>query len=271
MLQRPTPVVLTIAGSDCTAGAGLQADIKTCAAMGVYACSVVTAVTAQNPYGVQRIEIMPRAIIAAQLSSVMAAYPVSVIKIGMLGNVEVAEEIASFLRTSTVPVVIDPVLSASAGGILCADDALVFYREQLLPLATVLTPNLSEASLLLGQPIANSHEAYEAQALALLEFGSQSVLLKGGHSLDQRLCSDYLAQMGMAEVKAYSAARLQTPHGHGTGCTLASAIAAGLAQGLSLLQAVAAAKNYLQGSLANAARLNLVPEYGPVHHFSTFW
>ena len=269
--MRSTPVVLTIAGSDCTAGAGLQADIKTCAAMGVYACSVVTAVTAQNPQGLQQVETLSRTMVAAQLSSVMAAYPVSVIKLGMLGNLEVAAEVAAFLRHTRLPVVIDPVLSASVGGDLCSGDAVAFYRAQLLPLATVLTPNLFEASLLLDQPIADCHESYEAQALALLAMGSQSVLLKGGHSLDQRLCSDYLAQVGVAGVKAFSAARLLTPHGHGTGCTLASAIAAGLAQGLSLLQAVAAAKNYLQGSLANAGRLHLVPEHGPVHHFSTFW
>ena len=269
---RPTPVVLTIAGSDCTAGAGLQADLKTCAAMGAYACSVVTAVTAQNHLAVQAVEPMPVALVKAQLDAVMASYPVAVIKLGMLGSLEVALVVAQFLAASKLPVVIDPVLKASVGGSLCGgDDVIDFYRHTLAPLATVLTPNLQEAALLLNAPLATTHSDYERQAKQLLSLGSKAVLLKGGHSQDERLCSDYLALQGTDAVQAFASARLKTPHGHGTGCTLASAIAAGLAQGLSLKQAIAAAKNFVQASLAHAARLELVPHNGPLHHFSTFW
>lgn len=275
-----TPVVLSIAGSDSSAGAGIQADLKTCAAMGVYACTAVTAVTAQGAGRVDGVYALPASLVRDQMNAVAETFNISVVKLGMMANIDIAQVVADFLQQSGLPAVIDPVLKASAGANLCtasgnATEVLSFYREVLIPQATVVTPNLQEAAQLLGISQANCHEQYEQQAFALLALGPSSVLLKGGHSVDARLCSDYLAfadaKTGNIKTHAFSAARLLTPHGHGTGCTLASAIAAGLAQGLSIMQAVSAAKNYLQGALAAANKLNLVPEHGPLHHFSNYW
>lgn len=275
-----TPVVLSIAGSDSSAGAGIQADIKTCAAMGVYACTAVTAVTAQGAGRVDGVYALPASLVRDQMNAVAETFNISVVKLGMMANLDIAQVVADFLQQSGLPAVIDPVLKASAGANLCtasgnATEVLSFYREVLIPQAMVVTPNLQEAAQLLGISQANCHEQYEQQACALLALGPSSVLLKGGHSVDTRLCSDYLAfadaKTGNIKTHAFSAARLLTPHGHGTGCTLASAIAAGLAQGLSIMQAVSAAKNYLQGALAAANKLNLVPEHGPLHHFSNYW
>lgn len=274
------PVVLTIAGSDSSAGAGIQADIKTCGAMGVFTCTAVTAVTAQAPGRVAGIYPMPASLVLDQIEAAVSAFPVGVVKIGMLGNLAIAEVVADFLQRSGLPAVIDPVFKASAGTDLCSDvngqgHIVAFYRECLVPLAQLITPNLDEAAQLLNCSVVDSHEAYEQQAKDLLLLGSSAVLLKGGHSQDERLCTDYLAtcsgKNGEASVQPFSAARLKTRQGHGTGCTLASAIAAGLAQGLTTPQATAAAKNYVQNALMNADRLALVPANGPLHHFANFW
>ncbi|HEY7771728.1 MAG TPA: bifunctional hydroxymethylpyrimidine kinase/phosphomethylpyrimidine kinase [Marinagarivorans sp.] len=279
-MSKPCPVVLTIAGSDSSAGAGLQADIKTCGAMGAFACSVVTAVTAQSPSQMAGVYALPAKLVSDQINAVARDFDIAVVKLGMLGNLAIAEVVAEFIARTGLPAVIDPVFKASVGGDLCSSPdgptaVRAFYRAQLAPLATVFTPNLDEAAALLDSEPASDHSAYEQQALALLGLGSSAVLLKGGHSLDERLCTDYLAycdsDAGAASVRAFSAARINTPHGHGSGCTLASAIAAGLAQGLTIVQATAAAKNYVQNSLINAARLALVPSNGPLHHFASFW
>lgn len=279
-MTKHCPVVLTIAGSDSSAGAGIQADIKTCGAMGVFACTAVTAVTAQAPGLVSGIYPMPASLVLDQIEAAVSAFPVAVVKVGMLANLAIAEVVADFLQRSGLPAVIDPVFRASAGTDLCSDvngqeRIVAFYREYLAPLAQVLTPNLNEAALLLNCAVGDDHAAYEQQAKDLLLLGSSAVLLKGGHSQDDRLCTDYLANgsgvNGEVTVQPFSAARLKTQQGHGTGCTLASAIAAGLAQGLSVPQATAAAKNYLQNALMNAERLALVPANGPLHHFATFW
>lgn len=277
---KKSPVVLSIAGSDSCAGAGIQADIKTCAAMGAYACTVVTAVTAQGAGRVDGIFAMPASLVRDQIRAVTQTYNVGVVKLGMMGNLAIAQVVADFLHDSGLPVVIDPVFKASAGADLCTDgqglnEVIAFYREVFAPVASVITPNIQEAAQLLGLPPASTHESYDLHARALLNLGASAALLKGGHSLDDRLCSDYLAFAdgldGDVNVQAFTAARLKTPHGHGTGCTLASAIAAGLLQGLTLVQAVSAAKNHLQGALAAAGRLNLVPEHGPLHHFAHYW
>lgn len=265
-----TPIVLTIAGSDCSAGAGLQADLKTCGAMGVYGMSVVTAVTAQNHTKLHAVQVMPAEIVEQQLLSIRQAYTVKAIKLGMLGSQAVAEVVVSFLRSQVCPIVVDPVLSASVGGSLFAEGK-DFYRQHILPLATLVTPNIPEAALFLEQDEAISHETCEQQARELAALGPQYVLLKGGHGADERLSTDYLACSQEASVQAFSAARLKTPHGHGTGCTLATAIAAGLAQGLSMPQAIAAAKNYIQASLLSASRLEIAASNGPLHHFSSYW
>jgi hydroxymethylpyrimidine/phosphomethylpyrimidine kinase len=267
--------------------------------MGVYACSVVTAVTAQNASALSRVQVMPVDLVEDQLQAVLAGFDIAVIKLGMLGSIDIALCVAEMLGRTGIPAVIDPVIHASVGGRLAAgnstDEAwLKVYREQLMPHATVFTPNLDEAEKLLGNKCVGSHEYYEAQARALVALGAHAVLLKGGHSGDPRLSTDYLAinlpssstkEVGITpktmrcsiaaggeiSVQTFAATRLLTPHGHGTGCTLASAIAAGLAQGLTIPQAIATAKNYLHSSLMHAGRLGLVPANGPVHHFSSFW
>lgn len=274
-------VVLSIAGSDSSAGAGIQADIKACAAMGAYAVTAVTAVTAQGAGLVRGVFAMPASLVHDQLAAVTSTFTVGAVKLGMLANIAIAEVVADYLADSNGPVIIDPVLKASTGDALSVNSAddqtalLDYYRQHLIPLASLITPNLHEAAQLLQEPMATTHADYERQALKLLELGCAAVLLKGGHSQDERLCSDYLAfcdpSTGQPSVKAFTAARLNTRHGHGTGCTLASAIAAGLVQGLTLLQAVNAAKNYLHGALAAAQNLDLVPAHGPLHHFNAYW
>ncbi len=272
-LFKPTAVVLSIAGSDCTAGAGIQADIKTAAALGVFACTAITAVTAQNTRGVRSINAVSPAVLHAQIDAVMADYPVAVIKLGLLGSLANANWLADFLPSLAIPVIIDPVLQASVGGALNESLGAVVtcYRERLLPLATLVTPNIPEALQLLSCDNPTDHEGLEHLALQILGLGAKAVLLKGGHAEDPRLSTDYLAQSDIDDVKAFSAVRLVSPHGHGTGCTLATAIAAGVAQGLQLPQAVAQAKNFVQGALLHAGRLQLVPSQGPLHHLHSYW
>ena len=288
--QPSTPIVLSIAGSDCSAGAGLQADLKTCGAMGVYGMSVVTAVTAQSHERLHTVHVMPADVVEQQLLSISQAYTIKAIKLGMLGSQVVAEVVVAFLRNQVLsgevlsrqvlngqapnrqacPIIVDPVLSASVGGSLFTEGK-DFYLQHILPLATLVTPNIPEASRFLGQAEALDHETCEQQARELAALGPEYVLLKGGHGSDERLSTDYLACSQDSSVQAFSAARLKTVHGHGTGCTLATAIAAGLAQNLSMPQAIAAAKNYIQASLLSASRLGIAAQNGPLHHFSSYW
>lgn len=265
----PVKVVLVIAGSDSSGGAGLQADIKTGAAFGVHVATAITAVTAQNSAAVRDVHALPVAQVQAQIAAVMEAMPVAAVKIGMLANAEILEAVAQWLAGIDIPVVLDPVLGATSGGSLFSDaDRAELYRRHLLPHATVLTPNLLEAAQLLGCPPAQTYEQIAEQAQALQQLGPQAVLLKGGHT-DLPLAADYLAT---AEgVSPFTTPRITTSHTHGGGCSLASAIAAGLAQGLALKPAVAAAKTYIQGAIHHAGRLDLAPHNGPLHHFYQYW
>ncbi len=276
---KPTAVVLTIAGSDCSGGAGLQADIKTAAAFGVFAASAVTAITAQNSAQLYNVFVLPAQQVQAQLDAVRNGLSLSAVKLGMLGNSTIAEVVAEFLRElraaqPSLPIVIDPVIKASSGGNLSCEGILAVYREQLLPLASLLTPNIPEAANLLNTPEACSLEDMEQQARALCAAGAPAVLLKGGHfvggtSHAQQLATDILACA--QGIFPFSSPRLATTHSHGGGCSLATALAAGLAQGLQLRQAVAAAKTFMQGALTQSARLQLAPINGPLHHFYNFW
>lgn len=265
--SRPPAVVLSIAGSDNTAGAGIQADIKTGAAFGVHVATAITAVTAQGDVPQPMIHAMPAQVLAAQLDSVYATFNISAIKLGMLATRELMEVVADFLSRCDQPVVVDPVLGATAGGSLYAGEPSDYF-ERIIPKAAVITPNLLEAAALLNEPQAKTEEDILRQGEMLSNLGAKAVLIKGGHS-QLRLATDYLFVGG--ETLPFSAPWQSRQHTHGTGCTLAAAIAAGLAQGLTLQQAIAAAKSYVQGALQHAQRLHLVKNNGPVHHFYQYW
>lgn len=267
--SKPTAVVLSIAGSDSSGGAGIQADLKTGAAFGVFVATAITAITAQNSAGVAGIYPMTPEQLRAQIVSVLEGLPVKAIKIGMLANIALAEVVADVLRQTSLPVVLDPVMGATSGSSLMTEQGVTqYFRDTLLPLASVTTPNVAEAARLLDCSLADSYEALERQAKALFDISGRPILLKGGDA-ELPLAVDYLVTQD--GVRPYSAPRQNAHHTHGGGCTLASAIAAGLAQGLSLEQAVAAGKTFIQGAIKNSARLQLVPHNGPIHHFYQYW
>ncbi|WP_296403224.1 bifunctional hydroxymethylpyrimidine kinase/phosphomethylpyrimidine kinase [Psychrobacter sp.] len=257
---------LTIAGTDCTGGAGIQADIKAISANGSYAMSVITAVVAQNTQGVQKIQMMPVEMIRAQIDSVFSDVQVDAVKIGMLGNAEVIQCVADALKTyQPSKVVLDPVMVAKSGDRLLDNDAVSALRELLLPKVGLITPNLPEAADLLGETQATTREQMldQSQRLGIATF------LKGGHLLDQADSPDLLWADGQSHW--LEAERIATKNSHGTGCTLSAAIAAFWGQGDSLSLACAKAKAYLTGALANADVLNVGHGHGPVHHFYKYY
>lgn len=239
---------LTIAGSDSGGGAGIQADLKTFAAYGVHGLSVVTALTAQNTRGVTAVHIPDCTFLRAQLDAVFADFRIGVVKLGMLGNAAVITCVAEAIeRHKPAQVVLDPVMVASSGARLLESDALAAMRSRLLPLATLLTPNLPEAELLLARTIDESNA--DAALAALLALGPQAALLKGGHMPGTAALLD---RFGAGAFRAqFSHARLPL-EGHGTGCTLASAIAAGLCLGVQLVDACQDATDYVHGALKHA-------------------
>jgi len=262
-------IALTIAGSDSGGGAGIQADLKTFSALGVYGASVITAVTAQNTRAVTAVHAIPVDNIAAQLGAVFDDLAISAMKIGMLGGPEIIDTVARSLHGRGLPVVLDPVMVAKSGDALLPEEAVAALRETLLPLAALLTPNLPEAARLLGVDQAASEEEMAAQGRALLVLGPQAVLMKGGHGKGER-CVDLLVTGG-GETLRLEAPRRATRNTHGTGCTLSGAIAAGLAQGADLASAVRGAHDYLQGAIAAADGLAVGSGHGPVHHFHAVW
>lgn len=267
--KRPATVILTIAGSDNTAGAGIQADLKTGAAFGVYVATAITAITAQTATGPAEVFPVTPEQLERQISTVMTTLPVAAVKIGMLANPALLAVVAAWLRRFEIPVVLDPVFGATSGGALFEGrEAEALYRQQLIPHVTLITPNLAEAGRLLEQAPAQNYEQMVAQVYALKQLGSQAVLLKGGHNT-LPLATDCL--LAEEELTPYSAPRQTALHSHGSGCTLATAITAGLAQGLTLPQAVAAAKSFIQGAIRHGERLQLVPKNGPVHQFYQYW
>ena len=264
-----TPIALTIAGSDSGGGAGIQADLKTFSALGVYGCSVITALTAQNTLGVQGIHGVDPAFVRQQMDSVLGDLAVAAVKIGMLGTPETIAAVADGLAAWRPRwVVLDPVMVAKGGDRLLQDEAVAALRERLLPLASLITPNLPEAAALLGEPPATSRDAMAAVAARLRALGPAAVLLKGGH-LGGADSPDLLLH-GRAQLWL-EAPRLAIRHTHGTGCTLASAITALLARGRPLPQAVAEAKTWLTAAIAAADGLGIGHGIGPVHHFHALW
>lgn len=264
----PTAVVLSIAGSDNGAGAGIQADIKTGAAFGVYVATAVTAITVQGGGAPVAVYPVTRAQLSAQIRRVLDHMPVKAIKLGMLATPELLDCVAEILGDVSLPVVIDPVWSASAGGALLTAHSAAEHYRRLLPLARVFTPNVVEAAAILELSVAHNEAEMKAQAQALAALGANAVLIKGGHA-QLRLAADFL--YFDQQIYPYSSPWLQTLHTHGTGCTLATAIAAGLAQGMPVPQAVAAAKTYIQGAIEGAERLQLAAAGGPLHHFYQQW
>lgn len=262
------PVALTIAGSDSGGGAGIQADLKTFSALGVFGCSAVTAVTAQNTRGVQAVETLSPAIVAAQIDAVLADIRVDAIKIGMVSAVPVIRAVAERLRAHGRRAVVDPVMVATSGDRLLAEDALAALREELLPLALVATPNLPEAALLLGEPMAEGETAMRAQGAAIRAFGADAVLVKGGHAAGRDAVDVLVREDGS---RRFALPRLETANDHGTGCTLAAAVAALLARGEELDAAVEGAKRYLQSAIAASPTLEIGTGRGPVHHFHAWW
>ncbi len=264
-----TPIALTIAGSDSGGGAGIQADLKAFSALGVYGASVITAVTAQNTRAVTAVEGISTEVIAAQIAAVLDDLAVSAVKIGMLATPEIIETVARGLEPFDGPVVLDPVMVAKSGDALLEEDAVETLKAALLPRATVLTPNLPEAARLLGQSEASTVDEMRAQGRALVRLGAETVLMKGGHGAGD-VCTDLLVDAEKVRAEL-TAPRLDTQNTHGTGCTLSSSIAAGLAKGLKLTDAVTEAHSYLQGAIRAADDLTIGSGHGPVHHFYEAW
>ncbi|GHD20911.1 bifunctional hydroxymethylpyrimidine kinase/phosphomethylpyrimidine kinase [Tianweitania populi] len=263
-----TPIALTIAGSDSSGGAGIQADLKTFSALGVYGASAITAITAQNTRGVTAVEDLSPAIIAAQIDAVLSDLAVGAIKIGMVSRVETAHAVAAALRRHGRRAVLDPVMVATSGDRLLQPDAVEALRTELLPLSDLVTPNLPEAAILADSPVAQDERTITAQAERILALGAKSVLIKGGHGKGET--STDLLFDGM-NIRRFEAPRLKTTHDHGTGCTLSAAIAAGIALGLPLDEAVRQAKAFLHEALRSADRLHVGSGRGPVHHFHRWW
>jgi hydroxymethylpyrimidine/phosphomethylpyrimidine kinase len=264
-----TPIALTIAGSDSGGGAGIQADLKTFSALGVYGASVITALTAQNTRGVSAIHDVPADFVTAQIDAVFSDLDVGAVKIGMVSRSAAIAAIAAGLeRWRPRAVVLDPVMIAASGDRLLAPDAIDVLKRMLIPHALVLTPNLPEAAALLDAPIAVTEHDMRAQGERLLALGPRAVLVKGGHA-DGAESVDLLIEP--SAVTRLAADRIATENTHGTGCTLSSAIAAGLAKGLALAEAVRAAKTYVTEALAAASRIKIGSGHGPVHHFQAWW
>jgi hydroxymethylpyrimidine/phosphomethylpyrimidine kinase len=264
-----TPIAVTIAGSDSGGGAGLQADLKTFSALGVYGASVITALTAQNTRGVTAIHNVPPAFITAQIDAVFSDLAVNAVKIGMLARADAIAAVADGLaRHGEEMIVLDPVMVAASGDPLLAAGAIDVLKSALIPRALLITPNLPEAAALLEAPLAETEAEMRAQAEELLALGARNVLIKGGHASGPESV-DFL--LGEKTITRLAAPRINTRNTHGTGCTLSSAIAAGLAKGLTLPAAVRAAKTYVSAAIAAADKLAIGSGYGPVHHFHAWW
>ena len=267
--EMTTPIAVTIAGSDSGGGAGIQADLKTFSALGVYGASVITALTAQNTKGVTGIHDVPPQFITAQIDAVFSDLDVRAVKIGMLSQPAVIEAVAAGLdRWKAKNVVLDPVMVATSGDRLLNPDAIDVLKRVLIPRALVITPNLPEAAALLDEPIARNEDEMLAQAGRLRDRGARTVLIKGGHG-ESAESVDMLVEA--ASFTRLATPRVDTKNTHGTGCTLSSAIAAGLAKGLDLVAAAREAKVYVSEAIAAGRRLDVGSGHGPVHHFHKWW
>ena len=265
---RNIAIAMTIAGSDSSGGAGIQADLKTFSALGIYGASVITAITAQNTQAVTRVHNVPTDTVIAQIRAVLDDLEVGAIKIGMLSSPEIINAVANAISDFNGAVVLDPVMISKSGDRLLQPDAIESLKQQLLPRASLITPNLPEAATLLDTDPASNDDEAVSQGEALLKLGAKAVLMKGGHA-SGKVCVDHLISDG-APLR-FEAQRIDTQCTHGTGCTLSSAIAARMASGDSLTQAVSAAHAYLQAAIQEAETLRVGHGHGPVHHFHDLW
>lgn len=260
---------LTIAGTDPSGGAGIQADLKTFSALQAYGTSVITALVAQNTCGVQSVYPIDPGFVAAQLDSVLSDVRIDSVKIGMLANAAIIEIVTEQLRRYPVPfVVLDTVMLAKSGDPLLAPDAVETMRQRLLPQVALITPNLPEAAALLGCPLASDEQQMREQGRALLALGCQGVLMKGGHLTGEDSPDWLFTAEGEQRFVTH---RVATRNTHGTGCTLSAALAALRPRYSHWAETVAAAKNYLQGALEQADTLEVGQGIGPVHHFHQWW
>ncbi len=265
-----TPIAVTIAGSDSSGGAGIQADLKTFSALGVYGASIVTALTAQNTQGVSAIHIPPAEFIYNQIKSVFTDLNVGAVKIGMLASEEIIYAVSRGLSEFySGSIILDPVMVATSGDRLLKQEAEAALISELIPKAQLLTPNLAEAACLLNTSLAEDEQQALRQLKKLLKLGSEAILLKGGHGITNKAIDYFLSQSG--EQQSFTADRINTKNTHGTGCTLSSAICAGLVNGLTLTEAIAAAKEYLTNAIASSGKLHIGDGAGPVHHFYEIW
>ncbi len=263
-------VVITIAGSDSGGGAGIQADLKTFEAHGVFGTTAITSITAQNTLGVRAVHDLPVEMIHAQLDAIFSDFTIAAVKIGMLSSREIIEMVSSFLRerASGIPMVLDPVMVATSGDRLLREDAVESIRRELMPLAVLVTPNAAEGAILAGMAIGSVEQMREA-ARRIAAAGPGAVLLKGGHLIAELSSPEEepravdLLYDGESFTQ-FEAPYLETPHTHGTGCTLSSAIAANLALGSSLIEATRRAKAYVHGAIAAAPGLG--HGHGPLLH-----
>ncbi len=260
------PVVLTIAGSDSSGGAGIQADIKAISATGGYACSVITAITAQNTVGVSGVFPVPAEFVAKQLDAVFTDLNIAAVKIGMLADCAIIRVVADKLRQYRPSfVVVDPVMVATSGDPLLQDSAIRILKDELFPLADLVTPNIPEGAVLTGMPLPVTANHMTKMISGLCQLGVKAVLLKGGHLEQNENSNDLL--IFPEYTKLLTAKRIHSTNTHGTGCTLSSAIASYFAQGYHMLQAVTLGKIYISQAIVHADQLKVGHGHGPVHHF----
>ncbi|MBQ5540698.1 MAG: bifunctional hydroxymethylpyrimidine kinase/phosphomethylpyrimidine kinase [Bacteroidales bacterium] len=262
--------VLTIAGSDSGGGAGVNADIKAVSACGCYAASVITAVTVQNTLGVKAVHDVPPEIISGQIHAVLDDIGTDSVKIGMLSKKETVLAVAMSLKNYDIKnIVLDPVMVSTSGHSLLKEDAVETIMKELFPLVRIITPNIPEAEMLLGEKISDQKDT-EKFAEKLSKIAGNSVLLKAGHFSD-KILSDVFYNAETGQITRFDNERVVTENSHGTGCTLSSALAAFLAKGLSMECAVENAENYLHNALKEGAAYKLGGGHGPVKHFWRFW
>lgn len=255
--------LLTIAGSDSSGGAGIQADLKTFSALGAYGMSCICTLTAQNTTGVSMVVNTPLDMVIAQLEAVYSDVPPDGVKTGMLSTPEIVAAVAEFLHThKRAPLVVDPVMVATTGAVLLEKAAIETYKELLIPEATLLTPNVPEAEVLAGMEIKTDKDMEKA-AEKIMDYGCGAVLMKGGHRVHDAMDILYDGK----QFYRYEGKRIETKNTHGTGCTLSAALAVMLADGKPLPHAVAEAKKYLTGAIEEAKEIHIGQGSGPVHHF----
>ena len=264
--QKSYPIVLSIAGSDSSGGAGIQADLKTFSSLGVYGATAITAITAQNTQGVHSQFALPPQLVYDQIVAVIDDLHPSFIKIGMLSNAEIVLAVTKALRQYSIPIIIDPVIVSTSGHRLLSIEAQEILKEKLIPISTLITPNIPEMQVLTSMPLSSFKEKTSA-AQHLMSYGATSILLKGGHEEGNTKTDILFTQSAKGiQTTLFSAATISTHNIHGTGCTLSSAITAFLARGLCLNDAISEAKNYITNAITAGADIQIGHGSGPVNH-----